>query len=160
MQIRSLTALASKFLVLALVLAGAAWAADSNAGTWKLNTAKSTYSPGPAPTSNTVTIVAVDNGIHLTANGVDAAGKPTHVEYTAAGSFAVGLIFGECVRHAGSLRDNDLLAAAAELDCFTLYGRFRLDSAGGRQVGHRILLVQWDQDHKVLLSAAEPPIRR
>jgi hypothetical protein len=40
MQIRSLTALASKFLVLALVLAGAAWAADSNAGTWKLNTAK------------------------------------------------------------------------------------------------------------------------
>jgi len=81
-------------------------------------------------------------------------------EYTAAGSFAVGLIFGECVRHAGSLRDNDLLAAAAELDCFTLYGRFRLDSAGGRQVGHRILLVQWDQDHKVLLSAAEPPIRR
>jgi hypothetical protein len=83
MQIRSLTALASKFLVLALVLAGAAWAADSNAGTWKLNTAKSTYSPGPAPKSNTVTIVAVDNGIHLTANGVDAAGKPTHVEYTA-----------------------------------------------------------------------------
>ena len=76
-------------------------------------------------------------------------------EYTAAGSFAVGLIFGECVRLAGSLLDNDLLAAAAELDCFTLYGRFRLDSAGGRQVGHRILLVQWDQDHKVLLPTAE-----
>jgi branched-chain amino acid transport system substrate-binding protein len=81
-------------------------------------------------------------------------------EYTAAGSFAVGLIFGECVRHAGSLQDSDLLAAAAELDCLTLYGRFRLNSAGGRQVGHRILLVQWDQDHKVLLPAAEPPIRR
>ena len=80
-------------------------------------------------------------------------------EYTAAGSFAVGLIFGECVRHAGSLQDSDLLAAAAELDCFTLYGRFRLDSAGGRQVGHRILLVQWDQNHKVLLPATEPPIR-
>jgi ABC-type branched-subunit amino acid transport system substrate-binding protein len=78
-------------------------------------------------------------------------------EYTAAGSFAVGLIFGECVRHAGSLHDNDLLAAAAELDCLTLYGRFRLDSAGGGQVGHRILLVQWDQDHKVVLPATEPP---
>ena len=39
MQIRSLTALATKLLVLALVLAGAAWAADSNVGTWKLNTA-------------------------------------------------------------------------------------------------------------------------
>jgi hypothetical protein len=83
MQIRSLTAVATKFLVLALVLAGAAWAADSNVGTWKLNTAKSTYSPGPAPKSNTVTIVAVGNGIHLTAEGIDAAGKATHVEYTA-----------------------------------------------------------------------------
>jgi branched-chain amino acid transport system substrate-binding protein len=77
-------------------------------------------------------------------------GKP---EYTAAGSFAVGLIFGECVRRAGSLQDNNLLAAATELDCYTFYGRFRLDSASRRQVGHRILLVQWDQAHKVLLPA-------
>jgi branched-chain amino acid transport system substrate-binding protein len=74
-------------------------------------------------------------------------------EYTAAGSFTVGLIFGECVRHAGSLQDNNLLAAAAELDCFTFYGGFRLDSASRRQVGHRILLIQWDQDHKVLIPA-------
>jgi branched-chain amino acid transport system substrate-binding protein len=74
-------------------------------------------------------------------------------EYTAAGSFAVGLIFGECVQHAGSLQDNNLLAAAAELDCFTFYGGFRLDSASRRQVGHRILLIQWDQDHKALLPA-------
>src|SRR5713226_2484188 len=74
-------------------------------------------------------------------------------EYTAAGSFAMGLIFGECVRHAGSLQDNDLLDAAAELDCYTFYGRFRLDSASGRQIGHRILLIQWDRDQKVLLPA-------
>jgi branched-chain amino acid transport system substrate-binding protein len=74
-------------------------------------------------------------------------------EYTAAGSFALGLIFKECVRRAGSLQDNDLLATAAELDCYTFYGRFRLDSASRRQVGHRILLIQWDQDHKVLLPA-------
>lgn len=74
-------------------------------------------------------------------------------EYTAAGSFAVGLIFGECVRRASCLRDNNLLAAAAELDCYTFYGRFRLDSASRRQVGHRVLLVQWDQARKVLLPA-------
>jgi hypothetical protein len=73
-------------------------------------------------------------------------------QYTAAASFAVGLIFGECMRRAGSLQDN-LLATAAELDCFTLYGGFRLDSASRRQVGHHMLLVQWDQDHKVLLPA-------
>jgi branched-chain amino acid transport system substrate-binding protein len=73
-------------------------------------------------------------------------------EYTAAGSFAIGLILEECVRRVGSFEDKDLLAAAAELDSYTLYGKFRLDSASGRQVGHRILLIQWDQDHKVLLS--------
>jgi branched-chain amino acid transport system substrate-binding protein len=63
------------------------------------------------------------------------------------------LIFQKCVRHAGSLQDNDLLAAATQLDCFTFYGRFRLDSASGRQVGHRILLIQWDQDGKVVLTS-------
>src|ERR1700730_9856461 len=75
-------------------------------------------------------------------------------EYTAAGSFALGLIFAECVRRAGSLRDNNLLAAAAELDCCTFYGRFRLDSAS-RQVGHRILLIQWDRDQKILLPVGK-----
>ena len=64
---------------------------------------------------------------------------------------ALALIFGECVRRAGSLEDNNLLAAVAELDCYTFYGRFRLDSASRRQVGHRILLIQWVRDHKVLL---------
>lgn len=72
-------------------------------------------------------------------------------DYTAAGSFGLGLIFRECVRQAGSLRDNDLRAAAAELDCNTFYGGFRVDS-GGRQIGHQILLIQWNQDDKVVLQ--------
>jgi len=72
-------------------------------------------------------------------------------EYTAAGSFAIGLIFEECVRCADSLEDKDLVAAAAELDCYTFYGRFRLESVTQRQVGHRILLVRWSHGHKVLL---------
>jgi branched-chain amino acid transport system substrate-binding protein len=76
-------------------------------------------------------------------------------EYTAAGSFATSLIFEKCVRSAGSFEDKDLLAAAAELDCYTFYGRFRLNRASGRQVGHRILLVQWKRGHKVLLSVED-----
>ena len=35
-------------------LASGARAADTMSGTWKLDVAKSTYSPGPAPKSNTV----------------------------------------------------------------------------------------------------------
>jgi hypothetical protein len=83
MQTRSIAPLPTKFLVLVLISAVSAWAGDSNVGTWKLNIAKSTYSPGPAPKSSTITIVAVDDGIQFKADGIDAAGEPTHVEYTA-----------------------------------------------------------------------------
>src|SRR5215470_758712 len=58
-------------------------AADMLTGTWKLNVAKSKYSPGPAPQSNTVKFEGVDGGIKLTADGVDSQGKKTHNEYSA-----------------------------------------------------------------------------
>jgi hypothetical protein len=44
--------------MLALAMGAATMAADSNVGTWKLNPAKSTYSPGPAPKSQTLKIEA------------------------------------------------------------------------------------------------------
>ena len=56
---------------------------DPAIGTWKLNTAKSKYNPGPMPKSNTITITAVASGLHVVAKGEDAAGKPTGIEYTA-----------------------------------------------------------------------------
>jgi hypothetical protein len=71
-------------LLAALVfLTATAIAADMLAGTWKLNVAKSKYSPGPAPQSNTVKFEGVDGGIKLTADGVDSQGKKTHNEYSA-----------------------------------------------------------------------------
>jgi hypothetical protein len=57
--------------------------ADPAVGTWKLNTAKSKYQPGPMPKSNTITISSAANGLHVVAKGEDAAGKPTGIEYTA-----------------------------------------------------------------------------
>ena len=45
-------------------------------GTWKLNPAKSTFSPGPPPKSQTSTVEAVGEGIKITNDGVDAQGKP------------------------------------------------------------------------------------
>ena len=69
-------------LVLTLALVVPAGAAGP-AGTWKLNVAKSSYSPVPGPKSATIKIVAIDNGLTLTNDGIGADGKPTHVEYTA-----------------------------------------------------------------------------
>jgi ABC-type branched-subunit amino acid transport system substrate-binding protein len=70
-------------------------------------------------------------------------------EYPAAQAFAIGLIFGECRRRcAGSLDDDALLDAARALQTTTFYGAFRLDPVTGRQVGHRIRLVQWRDGRK------------
>jgi len=80
-------------------------------------------------------------------------GRPP--DYIAAGSFATGLVLTECIRRATSLDDEELRTIASDLDCNTLYGRFRIDSLTGIQTGHRILLTRWQEGRKVVL-AAEP----
>jgi hypothetical protein len=59
-------------------------AADSNVGTWNLNTAKSKFSPGPAPKSETLKIEAAGaDGVKFTSDGTGADGKPAHYEFQA-----------------------------------------------------------------------------
>ena len=68
-----------------LVLSPAiAQSADPWIGTWKLNPAKSKYSPGLPPKSSTLVAVAVDGGFKQTVDTVMATlGLPTHSEVTA-----------------------------------------------------------------------------
>lgn len=54
---------------------GTALAADSAVGTWKLNLAKSTFSPGPAPKSQTRTYAESAQGMTLTIKTTAADGK-------------------------------------------------------------------------------------
>jgi hypothetical protein len=66
----------------AIALSGSVLLAAENwLGTWKLNVAKSKYSPGPAPKSLTLKFEATADGIKLTSDGVNAKGEPTHGEY-------------------------------------------------------------------------------
>ena len=63
-----------------------AQSADPWIGTWKTNLEKSTYSPGPKPT--TATIIKVEpsaDGMKTTFDGINADGKPFHTE--AVGAF-------------------------------------------------------------------------
>jgi hypothetical protein len=69
-------------LMVSFVLSVAA-AADQHSGTWKMNPAKSKYSPGPTPRSLTVKVDCDENGIKLDSEGTNADGTPTHVEYSA-----------------------------------------------------------------------------
>jgi len=73
----------SLVLVAALALSATiAYGADMFAGTWKVNLAKSKFSPGPPPKSNMQKISAVDGGMKLVADGENSEGKKTHNEYT------------------------------------------------------------------------------
>jgi hypothetical protein len=70
-------------LTLALCFVGVAvcFAADAFIGTWKLNDAKSKFSPG---SSKNITVVyeAVGDNVKVTIDGTDGSGKPTHNEWT------------------------------------------------------------------------------
>jgi hypothetical protein len=83
MRRKTLAAFTMALLFAALALNVFAAAADRQSGTWKMDPAKSKYSPGPAAQSNTVKIDSDADGIKLSSDGIDGAGNPTHVEYTA-----------------------------------------------------------------------------
>jgi len=61
-------------LVLLTISIGLAAADNPLVGTWKINLAKSTFSPGPAPKSSTVTFEPAGNGIKQSVNNVGAQG--------------------------------------------------------------------------------------
>src|SRR5712691_9249378 len=68
---------------LALLFAGVVvcLADNPNMGTWKLNEAKSKFSPGSAK-NHTVVYEAAGDNVKVTVDGIDAAGNATHNEWT------------------------------------------------------------------------------
>ena len=54
---------------------------DANMGTWKLNEAKSKFSPGAAK-NNSVVYEAAGDSVKVTVDGIGTDGKPTHNEWT------------------------------------------------------------------------------
>ena len=66
------------------LLTGAAFAqSDPQVGVWKLNIAKSKYSPGPAPKSGSTRIEAAGAGAKVTVDQEMADGTKRHWEFTA-----------------------------------------------------------------------------
>src|SRR3989442_16026068 len=68
--------------LIALLLAGTllAHAQEPIFGTWKMNPAKSKYSPGPLPKSNIAKWEALQGGVKLTVDVVPAKGETQHWE--------------------------------------------------------------------------------
>ena len=66
-------------LLIAVLVLSVPATADQHSGTWKMNPAKSTYSPGPTPRNVIVKVHCDENGIKLDAKGTNPDGTPTHV---------------------------------------------------------------------------------
>ena len=74
----------SKALVAFAITSVAALGADNTLGTWKLNVAKSTYTPAPLPIKSlTVTREASDGGVKQTTTGERSDGTKVNASYTA-----------------------------------------------------------------------------
>lgn len=83
MKVRMVICSAALVLISAIGASLSATAAgDPMEGTWKLNLAKSKYSPGPAPKSSIVTIKIENNTETYSAENVDTAGTATHGAFT------------------------------------------------------------------------------
>jgi hypothetical protein len=72
----TLASLAAFFAAIAIC-----YAADANVGNWKLNEAKSKFSPG-ATKNQTVTYVAAGDNMKVIVDAVDKDGKAIHTEWT------------------------------------------------------------------------------
>ena len=59
-----------------------AQAPDPIVGTWKLDVAKSTYKPGPAPKSMTIVVEQAGKGIKVAVDAVNADGSPLKWGFT------------------------------------------------------------------------------
>jgi branched-chain amino acid transport system substrate-binding protein len=79
------------------------------------------------------------------------ARHPAGVDYPMAQAYAGGLIAQRCVEIAGTLDQHTLRQVASQLDCTTFYGRYRIDPSTGRQLGHRMPVVQWQKGQRIVV---------
>ena len=119
--------------LVALFVGGTVCLADSpQMGTWKLNEAKSKFSPG-APKNNTVVYEASGDNIKVTVDGVDGNGAATHNDWTGKFNGRFYAVNGDPTSNKRSYRkiNSHTLALKAEKDGkVTLTGRIVVSANG------------------------------
>jgi branched-chain amino acid transport system substrate-binding protein len=71
-------------------------------------------------------------------------------EYHSSSGYAAGEVLEAAVKKAGSFDNKKLRDAIAAMDMMTVQGRFKVDETG-LQIGHQILLVQWQDGKKEIV---------
>jgi branched-chain amino acid transport system substrate-binding protein len=73
-------------------------------------------------------------------------------DYPAAQIYAAGLLTLAALRTCDSRDQGQLRDTFADLRTTTFFGEFAIDRVTGRQIGHRMLLVQWHEGHKQIID--------
>ena len=84
-------------------------------------------------------------------------------DYPAAQAYAAGLVAQRCIEVAGTLGDEPVRRVASELAMTTFYGGFKLDAATREQIGHELVIIQWQGKVKRIvwpqeMAEAQPQI--
>jgi len=73
-------------------------------------------------------------------------------DYPAVQAYAAGLLTAAAVSAAGSMEPAQVRAAFSDVRATTLFGDFAIDRTSGRQVAHKMALVQWHEGRKVIIQ--------
>jgi branched-chain amino acid transport system substrate-binding protein len=79
-------------------------------------------------------------------------------DYPAAQAYAAGLLTILAINSAQSLESSQIRAAFSHLRTTTLFGDFAIEPSNGRQIAHKMLLVQWHGGRKVIIEP-EPELQ-
>jgi leucyl aminopeptidase (aminopeptidase T) len=120
-------------VVLVMAVPASAQPKDPFVGTWRLDVAKSKYSPGPAPKSQTVTCEASGQGYRITVKSEPASGAAQQWSFTTA-------LDGKDVPLTGNNPNVDMLAAK-RIDANTLES---VNKKGGKVVATQRNVVSAD----------------
>ena len=77
------------------------------------------------------------------------------LDYVFMQAYGMGLIIEYCISACKTLNEQVLRQFAETADIETVFGRFKIDPQTGVQVGHRMVLVQWNNGKKYALTGVE-----
>ena len=72
--------------------------------------------------------------------------------YHAAGGYVAGLVLQKAIEDSGSLETSKIKKALDDMDIYTLFGHIKFEKAPyhGRQEGHKMIIVQWQEKQNKL----------
>ena len=73
-------------------------------------------------------------------------------DYPAAQAYAAAILANAAIEQSGTLDQFKLREAFSDMKTSTLFGDFQIDRVTGRQIAHKMLLVQWHGGRKVIID--------